>query len=201
MFSSLFHGVLLGLGAAVPLGPINLITINAALSNAKSALLICLGAMLANIMYLGIALLGFYMFLLSPLIEALIAIFGSAFLFYLTILIYRGRNRSIKEHKEKTQPLLQSFLKGYLFTLSNPYIIAFWLSIASLISSSDSSGLWLLLGVIMVILCWITFLPILIFRMKCLISQKVSFIFSVSSSLIMPWFATALLINLAQKHL
>lgn len=131
MFSSLFHGVLLGLGAAVPLGPINLITINAALSNAKSAFLLCLGAMLANIMYLGIALLGFYMFLSSPLIEALIAIFGSAFLFYLTLLIYRRRNRNIKEHKEKTQPLLQSFLKGYPLTLSNPYIIAFWLSIAS----------------------------------------------------------------------
>ncbi|CAA6802363.1 MAG: Lysine exporter protein (LYSE/YGGA), partial [uncultured Sulfurovum sp.] len=63
MLNSLIEGFLLGLGAAVPLGPINILIMNHALKNYKSAVAIGFGAMSADMVYLFIILLGLATFL------------------------------------------------------------------------------------------------------------------------------------------
>lgn len=188
--------MLLGLGASIPLGPINILIMNTALSNARNAFAIGLGAMCADLSYLGVVLLGFHLFLTSPLVENLIAFFGSLFLLYLAYRFYKGRNKSMQERAAEPCALFKSFIKGYLLTLSNPYTIAFWLSVASLVSSPQYRGIWLVSGIALVILTWTIFLPVSVYKSKHLISAKVTRFFSLFSTLIMIWFALMLWVKI-----
>lgn len=188
--------MLLGLGASIPLGPINTLIMNTALSNARNAFAIGLGAMSADLSYLGIVLLGFHLFLASPLVENLIAFLGSLFLLYLAYLFYKGRNKSLRERATEPCAFFKSLIKGYLLTLSNPYTIAFWLSVASLVSSPQYRGIWLVLGIALVIFTWTISLPLLIHKSKHLISERVTYFFSLFSALIMVWFALMLWVRI-----
>ncbi|WP_277640665.1 LysE family translocator [Wolinella succinogenes] len=201
MFGSLLQGILLGLGAAVPLGPINVLIMNTALSSARSAFGVGFGAMLADLTYLGVVLLGFHLFLESPLIQEILSLLGGAFLLYLSLLLYRGRNQSIQERSQKHHPFFKSLAKGYLLTLSNPYTIAFWLSVASLTASPKYQGQWLIVGLVIAILCWITFLPFLIYKTKHLISPRISAFFSLFSAGVMVWFGLTLWVGVLSRWL
>lgn len=192
MFDSLFQGILLGLGAALPLGPINILIMNTALHSRLSAFGIGLGAMLADLSYLALILLGLHLFLDSPLWQQGLRFLGGGFLLYLAWRLFQARHQSVKERGIRVKPFAPSLLQGYTLTLANPYTIAFWLSIAPLIASGSSQGIWLMIGLLMAILGWIWLLPTLIHRSRHLISDRIAMFFSLFSSLVMLYFALLL---------
>ena len=57
MFISFIEGFLLGMGAAIPLGPFNILIMNQAIRYYKSAVSIVFGALSAYILYLSMILL------------------------------------------------------------------------------------------------------------------------------------------------
>jgi L-lysine exporter family protein LysE/ArgO len=195
MIASFLEGFLLGLGAAVPLGPINVLIMSNALRHYGAAVALGSGAMSADITYLLLILLGLFHFMEDPTIKLIMAVAGSAFLLYLAWLIFKGRNEPIHLQKIEKTRLFSNWLKGYTLTLLNPYTVIFWLSVSAYIATKNLDPLFTVLGLLSAILCWITLMPLAIHKTKHLFSQRIVTLFSVTSAAILAFFALGMLWN------
>ena len=198
LLNSFFEGFLLGVGAAVPIGAINILIMNTALKNYKSAVAIGFGAMSADICYLLTILLGISTLLNHQSVTDILGILGSLFLAYMAYLIFKSRNDKL-ETKNKIiskRDLAKNYFKGFVLTFINPYTIAFWLSIAGYTVNKDLNISYTLLGMLSAIFLWITLMPYFVHRSKHRISQRVSYFISLGSSLILIGFSLSLLKNM-----
>jgi len=195
MIASFLEGFLLGLGAAVPLGPINVLIMSNALRHYGAAVALGSGAMSADITYLLLILLGLFHFMENPTIKLGMALAGSAFLLYLAWLIFKGRNEPIHLQKIEKPRLFPNWLKGYTLTLLNPYTVIFWLSVSAYIAAKNLDPLFTVLGLLSAILCWITLMPLAIHKTKHLFSQRIVALFSITSAAILAFFALGMLWN------
>ena len=198
MFTSFLEGFLLGMGAAIPLGPINILIMNNALRDYGNAVATGLGAMSADILYLTMILLGIATFFDHPYIINALGILGSTFLIYLAYLIFKGRNNSLQSDEKSTKPKrrISFYFQGFLLTFINPYTVAFWLSIAGYTAHKDLEPLITLLGMMCALFLWITLMPYFVHRSKHRISQTVAYYFNLFSSLLLLGFGLSLAINL-----
>ena len=76
---ALIEGFLLGIGAAIPIGPINILIMNRALKSYPHAVATGVGAMSADGLYLILILFGMAPVLQQPLISGILAIFRNNF--------------------------------------------------------------------------------------------------------------------------
>ena len=196
MIQSFVEGFVLGLGAAVPLGPINVLIMSNALRHYGSAVALGAGAMSADITYLVLILFGLFHFMEDPTITLVMGVAGSAFLLYLAWLIYRGRNEPVHLKQVKKVSLPGNWLKGYTLTLLNPYTVIFWLSVSTYIATKHLDPLATVAGLFSAILLWITLMPLIIHKTKHLFSQRIVTLFSVTSAAILAFFAIGMLINI-----
>ncbi|MEA2029750.1 MAG: LysE family transporter [Campylobacterota bacterium] len=192
---SFIEGMLLGLGAAVPIGVINILIMNTALQSYKGAVAIGFGAMSADILYLGSILLGITAFFNNSTLLNILGIFGAAFLGYMAFVIFDSRNRALEKALKvlNKKSIFGFYLKGFGLTFINPYTVAFWLSIASYTANKNLDTMMSILGLFLAIFLWITLMPYAIHRSKHRISQKVSFAISIISALILGFFAISLM--------
>ncbi len=198
MLESLLSGLALGAGAALPLGPINILIMTNALRSYKSAVAIGLGAMSADIIYFLITLVGGLKLLQYKTLANALIIFGSLFLLYIAYQIFKGRNSKIDSTpiKVENSDVAKSYIKGLSLTLLNPYTIGFWLSVSTTISAKNLDIKFTISGIICAIVLWITIMPFIVHKNKHLVSDRVGYIFSVISSLIMLFFAISLMLDL-----
>ncbi len=176
MIATFLQGFLFGLGAAVPLGPINILIMNTALKSYKAAVSIGFGALSADLTYLVLITFGLVTFLNHPIILTVLGYFGSGFLIYIAYLIYKHRNDELKLHTREVSKknIVKAFLGGYFLTLLNPYTIAFWLSVASFTVAKDQNQLVMIAGLIGAITLWVTLMPYAVNRSKHKISLNIS---------------------------
>jgi L-lysine exporter family protein LysE/ArgO len=195
---SYIQGFILGAGAAVPIGAINILIMNYALKNYKSGVAIGFGAMNADITYLVLISLGSAVFLENVFISDILGLLGGGFLLYMAYLIFKGRKNKIdtKTQTVSIKNLFSLFIKGYILTLLNPYTVAFWLSIAGYTLNKDLNFSLTVAGMISAIILWITFMPYFVHISKHRISNKHSCYISVFSSIILAGFAFSLLSSL-----
>ncbi|CAA6803389.1 MAG: Transporter, LysE family [uncultured Sulfurovum sp.] len=198
MLHSLLEGFLLGLGAAVPLGPINILIMNHALKNYKSGVAIGFGALSADLLYLSLILLGVATILNHASIIVSLGILGSLFLAYMAYLVFQGRNNSLDTSDKlvSKKSLLKNYFQGFVLTGLNPYTIAFWLSIAGYVANQDLNPMFSIVGMFCAIFLWITIMPYFVHKSKHRISTQVSYYISMGSSLILGFFALSLFLNL-----
>ncbi len=191
------EGFLLGLGAAVPLGPINILIMNEAIKDYKNGVTIGLGAMSSDVMYLLLIMFGLIAYFNQPYILNPLAIFGGVFLIYLAYAIFKNRDAKVGEKKEhiKKSSYKKLYMKGFALTAVNPYTIGFWLSVSGYIASKNLSPIVTILGMLSAIMLWITIMPYLVHRSKHKISTRVSYWISIASSFILFGFGLAMLIN------
>lgn len=197
MLESFSEGFLLGLGAATPIGPINILMMNMALKNYKTAVAFGVGAMSSDILYLALILAGMISFLNSPTFIDIVGIFGSFFLLYLAYGIYKNKDKKLQTEQKaiKTKNLLKIYIQGFFLTLVNPYTIIFWFSIAGYAANKDLDIAFTLAGMMSSIVLWITLMPYIVHRSKHKISQKVSLYLSLFSSIILFGFAISLFVD------
>lgn len=198
MFISFLEGFLLGIGAAIPLGPINILIMNTALNDYKSAVAIGFGAISADTVYLILILLGLVAFINQPYILYILGVLGSAFLLYLAYLIFKNRNNILgtKKHSTYSKGLMTYYLQGFTLTFVNPYTVAFWLSIAGYTAHKDLDPITTIVGMLCALFLWVILMPYFVHRSKHRISQKVSYYLSLSSSIVLLGFGLSLLINM-----
>ncbi len=197
MTFSFIEGFLLGLGAAVPLGPINILIMNESIKKYKNGVMIGLGAMSSDITYLVFILFGLIVYLNQPIVLDALSVFGGSFLIYLAYNIYKSRNNKLANtttHIVKKNSL-KLYLKGYFLTLLNPYTIAFWLSASGYIAGKNLDFFVTLVGMLSAILLWITLMPYFIHKTKHKISQKISSVISIVSSVILFGFGVMMLLT------
>lgn len=198
MYHSFIEGFLLGIGACVPIGPINILIMNHALKNYKSAVVFGVGAMSTDILYLAIILLGLATFVNNPLMLQLLGLLGGLFLAYMAYTIFKGRNSPLvtKDKVVSKKSLVKNYLQGFILTSVNPYTVVFWLSIAGYTVNKSLDTTMLIVGMFSSILLWITLMPYFVHKSKHKISQRVSYYISLGSSLLLGFFAVSLLVNL-----
>jgi L-lysine exporter family protein LysE/ArgO len=174
---------------------------NRALSEYKSAVLIGLGAMNADILYLSLILLGLTALFNQPLIWDLLGMLGSVFLLYLAYLIFKSRNTTLNENKEKqiSKTSITFYLQGFLLTFINPYTVAFWLSIAGYTTHKNLSPFITILGTICAIFLWITLMPYFVHRSKHRITQRTAYYFNLFSSVLLLGFGLSLALSLLNR--
>lgn len=194
-------GILFGLGVSVPIGPVNILIMSYALKSYKNALFLGLGAMSADAFYLTLLSFGVLKFLHSPLIFKILAVFGAIFLLYMAYGIFKSAKNSIKTMQTENFSLAKIFVKGFLINLCNPYVIAFWLSSATLVASIGGNFSLTLLGLIFGILLWIGGFPLVIFKSRTLISEKMARALSYISALILLFFAVMLIFRTFGENL
>lgn len=199
MLDSFSEGFLLGLGAAIPLGPINILIMNNALKSYKAGFAIGLGAMSSDILYLSLIMLGMIGFVNNTFFLKSVGLIGAFFLLYLAYSIFKSRDKRVELNKEddiKSKSFFKKYAQGFVLTLLNPYTMIFWFSIAGYGVNKDLDIWFTLLGMMSSIILWITFLPYLVHRSKHRMSQKVSVYLSIFSSLILLGFALSLLVDI-----
>ncbi len=190
--NSFIEGFILGIGAAVPLGPINVLIMSYALRSYPEAVAIGAGAMSADITYLTLVSLGFIWFMKIKMVSIIFSIAGGVFLLYLAWLIFKERKKQIKSKKIEKSSIIKNYLKGLSLTLLNPYTVLFWMSVSAYISSKHLDIKLAILGLFSSIVLWISLMPLAIYKSKHLISQKIAESFSVVSSLILAFFALSM---------
>lgn len=198
MWHSFLEGFLLGIGACVPLGPINILIMNHALKSYSSGVAVGFGAMSMDIIYLLMILFGVSTFLNNPLTLQILGLLGTFFLAYIAYVIFKGRNNALDTNgvTVSTKSLFKNYLQGLLLTSVNPYTIAFWLSVAGYAVNKEFDIVLTTLGVFGGIVLWTTLMPYVVHQSKHRISQQLSYHINITSALILGFFAVSLLVHL-----
>ncbi len=193
MYADFVQGMILGFVITVPLGPTNLLIMSEAVKSFKNGVAVGFGAFTADITYLLLILLGLTKFLTATWLLNTLTVLGSGFLFYIAYSTYKNRNNLIKKVEiDAKGSVIKHFTKGYLSTMTNPFAIAFWLSIATL-SVGVKNPTFTIIGIFLAILIWIIVMPFFVHKSKHLISQKVHFILCISSAAAFAFFALAMI--------
>lgn len=132
MYASLAQGVLLGLGAAVPIGPVNVEIARRTLAGGfLCGFALGCGAVTVDVTYAALTSLSLTRFLDNQGLRLPLLIAGAAILLYLGVMCIAGAVRASRAQEGSSQvanvSLHRSYMTGLLMTLSNPMTLAFWL--------------------------------------------------------------------------
>lgn len=172
----LYIGILLGLGAAIPIGPVNLEIIRRNLRFGTAyGVMTGLGACSADITYLILLCLGALAILQYPTVLHAFGFIGCLILIWFAINAFRAKPIEKKETL-KLPSLTRYSIEGYIITMLNPYTILFWASISSQISLTaltNTNALLLTgLGVIVGTVSWVMLLNGLIHFTRHKLTEK-----------------------------
>lgn len=169
--------LLLGIGAAAPVGPINIEIIRRNIHlGLVQGIIFGAGACLADLTYLILLTLGILSFLQYPTLLDIVGIVGSLIIAWFGISIFRSNNR-FTDAKVKDKMLVLHLGDGYVLTLFNPYTILFWASVSAQIANIGGSHGALIYGgagVLVGTFGWVLFLNILMHYSKRLMSEKIT---------------------------
>ena len=188
--NSLFTYIVLGISIAAPIGPVNAAQLDTGLKNGFfHSLTLGLGAIIADILYMGMVYFGIGHFLDSPFMKIFLWSFGCFVLIYTGIeglLSIRDIKVSVKSGKSTR--LRQSLLSGFLVSLLNPLTILFWLGIYGSILAETSPDIEvnqiiiLSLAIIAGILLWAIVMALLSSVARKFLSDRLLTIISFISS-------------------
>jgi threonine/homoserine/homoserine lactone efflux protein len=161
-FVSIFLSyIFLGLSLAAPIGPINAAQLDKGLKNGFfHSWFVGLGAMAADAIYMILVYLGFVQFLEIPVVKLFLWLFGFFVLVYTGVESIVGAGTIVHTSTRRNEPLIRSFLSGFIMSLSNPLSILFWLGIygsvlAKTITNYSTDQLLLYSGAIFIgLLIW-----------------------------------------------
>lgn len=181
MLHLFFLGMILGWGAAIPIGPVNLeITRRNLRFGTGYGVSLGLGACTADLTYLVLLCSGAIVLLQHAILLRVVGLLGSAVLIWFGISALRMKASAFKNKPITTSYFRNSF-EGYLITLLNPYTILFWASVSAQLSiaaagatagevyATVAAGLGVIFGTV----SWVIFLNLLIHFTRHKLSDKV----------------------------
>lgn len=191
MLHDIVYGLLLGYGAAVPIGPMNLELIRRNLAlGTKAGLSFGLGACLVDFTFIILVGLGALVILQNIWVMRIIGFIGAMILFWFGYKALASQPASNQEkgrviHKK----LWQHTLDSYILTLVNPFTIVFWSSVSSqtaiMMNASPYAFWWIGPSVLVATISWIGGLNLVLAYTRHKISAKVMRGFNVAGGLIL----------------
>src|SRR5690349_17984038 len=128
----LLHGVLLGLGAAVPIGPVNVQIARRTLREGfRRGVALGAGAVTVDIVYAVLSTLGFRAIGGRPAVVVPLTLAGAAFLAYLGVSSLLAAGRAwradpLEDASADAGSAGGAYVTGLLMTLLNPMTLGFW---------------------------------------------------------------------------
>lgn len=181
---ALIKGLLLGWGACIPLGPMNIEIIRRHLVYGfRFGFAFGLGASLSDLTYFLVIYAGFSHILTNHIVYEWLGYISLAVLLYFAIAALCTKvempvsvKNNISEATIKKHSVWRHGLTGYGYTLVNPYTIIFWVAVgaqlASLHSVGISGALALGIGVVLSTVSWVAGLNGVLHRIKRHISPR-----------------------------
>lgn len=130
------RGVLLGLGAAMPIGPVNVEIARRTLRGGfLPGFALGCGAVTVDVLYAGLSSLSFREVLNRPAVLGPVRVAAILLLSYLAFLCFRGAVRTWRSRGDPLAPapapptgraVRGAYLTGFLMTLLNPMTLVFW---------------------------------------------------------------------------
>jgi threonine/homoserine/homoserine lactone efflux protein len=172
------QNIILGLSFSAIIGPVSIEVIKRGIKHGfLPAFLLGLGASAADATYLLIIYFGLSSFFHIPQVKIVLWFFGLLILLYLGYLSIMEFSSKIN-FKEKPKAGKNSFITGYLITISNPMTIVLWLGIfGAIIASSNQNvtrivAIFNTLTVLIGVLLWFLILSLLLHFGKKFINEK-----------------------------
>ncbi|MFN7096342.1 MAG: LysE family translocator [Gammaproteobacteria bacterium] len=124
--------ILLGWGAAIPFGPINLEMMRRNLTfGTRFGIGLGIGACSADLTYVVLLCLGALTMLNHPDILRAVGIVGSLILAWFGYSAIKAKPVTEGQSTKRPSSVVRSWLEGYLLTLINPFTILFWASVST----------------------------------------------------------------------
>lgn len=201
MLHDLLAGAALGLGAAVPIGPMNIEMMRRNLKlGTPAGLAFGSGACLADITYLLLLSLGALPFLHSPKVLMVLSVVGAVILLWFGYgaLSMKPTGESVAtESAPPRQALYRHWLQAYGMTLFNPPTVLFWASVSAqvaLLAAHDRlASLWMGLGVLLGTVGWVLSFNTILHHTRHRLSARVIHGLNVMGGLILWVFASVIL--------
>jgi threonine/homoserine/homoserine lactone efflux protein len=151
--SAYIDGLLYGLLFVLALGPAFFALLQTALKHGfMRAMLVSLGVILMDSVFIALILLGFSRFLEIPEVRFWLGLLGAAVLTLFGVASWtRNTTAMIEEDKERSSALISFFLKGVVVNGLNPLIIIFWIGIIGAVANlgySFGQQVWFFAGFI-----------------------------------------------------
>ncbi|GIP54553.1 LysE family transporter [Paenibacillus vini] len=128
--NSMLGFVFLGLSLSAPIGPVNAAQLDKGIRGGfLPAWLVGLGAIAADIIYMLLVYFGVIHFLNTPFMKSFLWLFGFFILTYTGIDSLKQAGKLSLSEMRGREPLMKSFMSGFMMSLSNPLSILFWLGI------------------------------------------------------------------------
>ncbi len=189
IFGVFLVGMALGLSIAAPPGPVNAMIAVQSTRSAFRGFLVGLGAMTSDATFLVITYNLRQIFEIEELFRAGLSLVSTALLAclaYLTIKSVRGVNKP-EVGTKRASPI--PYLTGLSIGFTNPFQIAWWMSVG--LSLISSIGLVIILGFFSGIMVWIISFPLVIYFAQSRIPSLYKIVGYVSATLLIAfslWF-------------
>ncbi len=138
---ALLIGLIIGIAISIPIGPINVTVISRALKKGFSnAFAVGLGASVMDFIYCGAALLGLSAFVHKIEVNIIFQAIGFILLIYLGIRDISTRPDSFRYENDIQQngKIRGAFFVGVFMYVSNPALVAFWITLSGVVQSTGS---------------------------------------------------------------
>lgn len=193
MLQTFILGLLLGLGAAVPMGPVNIEIMRRNLTYGWSAgFTLGLGACAADLCYILVLSLGLLSILHYPLILGSLGMAGSLVLAWFAYGAFRLSTTPSNGHEVPRKSPSRSFIEGLAMTLVNPFTVLFWVSVSAQLASLSGQHHQIgfaAAGVILGTLSWITVYNAMLHMTRRRITPRIRKILNVIAGLVLVGFA------------
>lgn len=193
MLETFILGLLLGWGAAIPMGPVNIEIMRRNLTYGWSAgFTLGLGACAADLCYILILSFGLLSILRYPMILGSLGMAGSLVLAWFAYGAFRLSTVPAHGHEVPRKSASRSFIEGLAMTLVNPFTVLFWMSVsaqlAGLSGQSHQVGI-AAAGVILGTLSWITVYNATLHLTRKRITPRIRKILNIIAGLVLVGFA------------
>lgn len=178
MLHQILIGLLFGLGAAIPIGPMNLEIIRRNLRfGTPAGLSFGFGVCFADLTYIILLSSGALIILTHHTILQIVSIIGSVILAWFGYSALRLKaSESAESQKVIYKPLWQQSLQGYLMTLFSPFTILFWTSVSAQIAAISHQGIATAInvgiGVLIGVISWMCGLNLVLHHTRHRLSQR-----------------------------
>lgn len=179
MIQSFLFALLLGYGAAVPIGPMNVEIARRNLRfGTRFGICFGLGACTADLVYLVLIAVGALAILQTTLMIQIVGIIGGLLLTWFGISALRLKEVKATNNNAIPPSIFKNYLQGLGLTLLNPITIIFWGSVSShIVLTSDQQPHALAIagaGVAVATLSWVFSINTLLHRTKHRLSDKIT---------------------------
>lgn len=193
MIHLFLYGLLLGWGAAIPVGPINLEMMRRNLQyGVYYGLSFGFAACCADLTYITLICFGALTFLKSAFLMTIIGTLGACVLFWFAYQAFTLAAVESTSH-ENPKTIRRSFGEGYLLTMVNPPTILFWISVSSQVLLTTQGHQESLIiagsGVALATFSWVLGLNIVLKLLHHKLSREVMKVFNHVGAIILILFA------------